>query len=151
MLLGASAKPAGATYNELNGAVSWADTLVSKGDADGSNLAPFEVVTDWKFTIANNLKRVGVIRAVDPTKPKYITPLQRDLSGELTCTFENKDQYYAAADGAFSLKFDMSAGKYFLFKNCQWDKVNSVRKPTDLVSLKLSFTAQNFSDSEGGS
>ena len=148
---GASAKPVGATYNELNGAVSWADTLVSKGDEDGSNLAPFEVVTDWKFTVANNLKRVGVIRAVDPTKPKYITPLQRDLSGELTCTFENKDQYYAAADGAFSLKFDMSAGKYFLFKNCQWDKVNSVRKPTDLVSLKLSFTAQNFSDSEGGS
>jgi hypothetical protein len=145
---GASAKPAGASYNLLSGAVSWADVAVLKGNADGSNLVPFEVTTDWKFAIANNLKRVGVIRASNPTKPKYIIPRQRDLSGELTCTFENKDQYYAAADGAFSLKFDLSAGKYFLFKNCQWSNVSSVRRPEDIVSMKLAFTAETFSDSE---
>ncbi|MCW4024932.1 MAG: phage tail tube protein [Candidatus Bathyarchaeota archaeon] len=145
---GASAKPEGATYTPLSGAVSWEDVAVLKGDADGSNLSPFEVTTDWKFTIANNLKRVGVIRASNPTKPKYIIPLHRDLSGELTCTFESKDQYYAAAAGAFSLKFDLSAGKYFLFKNCQWEKVNSVRKPDDIVSMKLAFTASSFVDSE---
>ena len=145
---GASTKPEGATYEELAGAVSWADVAVLKGDADGSNLAPFEISTDWKFTIANNLKRVGVIRAENPTKPKYLVPMQRDLYGELTCTFENKDQYYAAADGAFSLKFDLSAGKFFLFKNCQWANVSSVRRPEDLVSLKLAFTAETFTDSE---
>jgi hypothetical protein len=145
---GASAKPAGATYQLLGGAVSWADVQVFKGNADGSNLQPFEVATDWKFTIANNIKRIGVMRATNPTKPKYITPCQRDLFGELTCTFENKDQYYAAADGAFSLKFDLSAGKYFLFKDCQWDKVSSTRRPDDVADLKLSFTAQSFSDSE---
>jgi hypothetical protein len=145
---GASAKPAGATYNQLDGAVSWADVAVLKGAADGSALVPFEVTTDWKFTIANNLKRIGVMRATNATKPKYIVPLQRDLGGELTCTFENKDQYYAAADGAFSLKFDLSAGKYFLFKNCQWSNVGSIRKPDDIVSLKLGFTAESFTDSE---
>jgi hypothetical protein len=145
---GASAKPAGATYNLLSGAVSWEDVAVLKGNADGSNLTPFEVTTDWKFTIANNLKRVGVIRAANPTKPKYIIPRHRDLSGELTCTFENKDQYYAAADGSFSLKFDLSAGKYFLFKNCQWANVSSVRRPEDIVSMKLGFTAESFTDSE---
>jgi hypothetical protein len=145
---GASVKPAGASYSLLSGAVSWADVQVQKGNADGTGLQPFEVVTDWKFTIANNLKRVGVLRAQNPTKAKYIVPRQRDLYGELTCTFENKDQYYAAAEGGFSLRFDLSAGKYFLFKNCQWDKVNSIRRPDDIVSLKLGFTAQTFSDSE---
>jgi len=145
---GSAAKPEGATYDLQSGAISWADVAVLKGNADGSNLTPFEVTTDWKFTIANNLKRVGVIRASNPTKPKYIVPRQRDLSGELTCTFENKDQYYAAADGAFSLKFDLSAGKYFLFKNCQWSNVSSVRRPEDIVSMKLAFTAETFSDSE---
>lgn len=84
---GYSAKPTGATYNLLGGAVSWADVKVLKGDADGSNLQPFEVVTDWKFIIANNLKRVGVLRASNPTRAKYIEARQRDLSGELTCTF----------------------------------------------------------------
>ncbi len=145
---GASAKPAGATYDLLSGAVSWEDIAVLKGNADGSNLSPFEVTTDWKFTIANNLKRVGVIRASNPTKPKYIVPRHRDLSGELTCTFENKDQYYAAADGSFSLKFDLSAGKYFLFKNCQWANVSSVRRPEDIIAMKLGFTAESFTDSE---
>jgi hypothetical protein len=145
---GFSAKPEGATYNLLGGTISWADVKVQKGAADGSGLVDFEVVTDFKFTIANNLKRIGVLRTTNPTRPKYITPRQRDLTGELTCTFENKDQYYAAADGAFSLKFDLSAGKYFLFKNCQWEKVSSPRKPDDIISLKLGFTAQSFSDSE---
>jgi hypothetical protein len=144
----ASTKIADATYTPLSGAVSWADVAVSKGAADGSNLAAFEVVTDFKFTIANNLKRIGVLRATTPTRAKYIEPRQRDLYGELTCTFENKDQYYAAAEGAFSLKFDLSAGKYFLFKNCQWDKVSSPRRPDDIIALKLGFTAESFTDSE---
>lgn len=144
----ASETVAGATYNPLAGAVSWADVAVQKGNADGSNLAPFEVVTDFKFTIANNLKRIGVLRSTTPTRAKYIEPRQRDLYGELMCTFENKDQYYAAAEGGFSLKFDLSAGKYFLFKNCQWDKVSSPRRPDDIIALKLGFTAQSFTDSE---
>lgn len=144
----ASSKIAGATYTPLSGTVSWADVTVQKGNADGTGLTPFEVVTDFKFTIANNLKRIGVLRASNPTRAKYIEPRQRDLFGELTCTFENKDQYYAAADGAFSLKFDLSAGKYFLFKNCQWEKVSSPRRPDDIIALKLGFTAQTFTDSE---
>ena len=143
-----NAKPVDATYDLLSGAVSWADVQVLKGDADGANLTPFEFATDWKFTIANNLKRVAVIRASNPTKAKYIVPRIRDLSGELTCTFENKDQFYAAAEGTFSLKFDLSAGKYFLFKNCMWEKVNAPRRPDDIVSMKLGFVAQSFTDSE---
>ena len=123
---GYSEKPTGATYNLLSGAVSWADVKVLKGRCRRlKSSVAFDMVTDFKFTIANNLKRIGVLRATNPTKAKYIAPRQRDLSGELTCTFENKDQYYAAADGAFSLKFDLSAGKYFIFKNCQWEKVST--------------------------
>ena len=144
----ASTKVVGATYTPLSGAVSWADVAVSKGSADGTGLAAFEVVTDFKFTIANNLKRIGVLRATTPTRAKYLEPRQRDLYGELTCTFENKDQYYAAAEGGFSLKFDLSAGKYFLFKNCQWEKVSSPRRPDDIIALKLGFTAESFTDSE---
>lgn len=145
---GYSEKPTGATYNLLGGAVSWADIKIQKGNADGTGLVDFDFITDFKFTIANNLKRIGVLRTTNPTKAKYIAPRQRDLSGELTCTFENKDQYYAAADGAFSLKFDLSAGKYFIFKNCQWEKVSTPRRPDDIISMKLGFTAQTFSDSE---
>lgn len=144
----ASAKIAGANYTDIGGEVSWADITVQKGNADGSGLQPFEVVTDWKFIIANNLKRIAVQRAANPTRAKYIEPTVRDLSGELTCTFETKDQYYAAAEGAFSLEFNLSAGKYFLFKNCNWEKVSSPRSPNDIISVKLGWTAQTFSDSE---
>jgi len=144
----ASTKPAGATYNEVGGAVRWEDITVQKGNADGSNLTEFNVCTDFKFSIANNLKSIGVIRSTTPTKPKYIIPKQRDLTGELNCIFENKDQYYEAASGGFSLKFNLSAGKFVLFKDCQWENVGSVRRPEDIVSLKLAFTAQSISTSE---
>jgi hypothetical protein len=50
----------GATYLDYAGAVD--ESYVQRGNADGSGLVDVGRVSDWKFTIENNLKRVPVIR-----------------------------------------------------------------------------------------
>jgi hypothetical protein len=57
-----TAKITGATYAQDGGAVAFNESYVSKGAADGSNQVVLDTVTDWKFTVENNLKRVSVIR-----------------------------------------------------------------------------------------
>ncbi len=57
-----SAKIPGATYSQDGGAVAFNESYVSKGAADGTSQVVLDTVTDWKFSIENNLKRVPVIR-----------------------------------------------------------------------------------------
>ncbi len=57
------AKITGAEYADFEGAIPFDLANVEKGEADGSNLVDLDLVTDWKFNIANNLKRVPVLRA----------------------------------------------------------------------------------------
>jgi hypothetical protein len=61
-----AAKISGATYNEYAGAIPFNETYVSKGAGDGSLQVVLDTVTDWKWNVENNLKRVPVIR-LDPS------------------------------------------------------------------------------------
>lgn len=65
-LIPETAKIAGATYTDFGGVIPWSESYVQRGAADGSALVAIEEVTDWSFTIENNLKRVAVIRS-NPT------------------------------------------------------------------------------------
>ena len=65
-LIPETAKIAGATYVDYGGAIPWSESYVQRGAADGSALVANLEVTDWRFSIENNLKRVPVIRA-NPT------------------------------------------------------------------------------------
>lgn len=52
----------GSTYGDYAGVVPFYDSFLKIGDPDGSSLVANERMTDWKFTVENNLKPTGVIR-----------------------------------------------------------------------------------------
>lgn len=138
-----TARLAGATYNDFGGAIPFSNCYVQLGAADGTNLQTVEEVTDWQWTVANNLRRVPVIRSTNGYLLKYLQPRHRDLSGELIFEFENRTRYYeVVTDAEFSLKFGVGA-KYVLFTHCKWDNVSTPTKVEDLVSLKAQFLARS--------
>ena len=67
----ATSRISGATYADYSGAVAYYESFGKKGDADGSNLQLVDRITDWKFTVENNLKRIPVIRQTDGHLLKY--------------------------------------------------------------------------------
>ncbi len=137
-----NAKLDGATYTDFGGAIPFYDCYIKRGDADGSNLQTIEEVTDWKYTIENNLKPIPVIRNTNGFLLKYLQPRQRNLTGSLVFEFENRSRYYDIVnDSAFSLKFGIGS-KYVLFTGCKWDDVSTPTKLEDLVSLNAQFTAK---------
>jgi hypothetical protein len=140
-----TAKISGATYADYAGAVPYFESYVQQGDADGSNLTAVERVTDWKFTIENNLKRVPVIRGAEGFLLKYLPARHRNLTGELTFEFENKQEFDdVISDSEFSLKFGLGGSNSALFKYCKWENVTTPTRIEDLVSLKASLAARDL-------
>ena len=139
-----TAKISGATYTDHSGAVAFNESYVQRGAGDGSGLVDVERVTDWKFSVENNLKKVPVIRTTSGYLLKYLQQRHRNLSGELTFEFESKQEYDdVISDAEFSLKFGLGGSSSALFKYCKWEKVGSPTKIEDLVSLKAPFVARD--------
>lgn len=140
-----TAKISGATYADYAGAVPYFESYVQRGDADGSNPAAVERVTDWRFTIENNLKRVPVIRSTEGFLLKYLPARHRNLAGELTFEFESKQEFDDVInDSEFSLKFGLGGTNSALFKYCKWENVAAPTRIEDLVSLKATFVARDL-------
>jgi hypothetical protein len=140
-----TSKISGATYADYAGAVPYFESYVQQGDADGSNLATVERVTDWKFTIENNLKRVPVIRSTEGFLFKYLPARHRNLTGELTFEFESKQEFEDVVnDSELSLKFGLGGTNSALFKYCKWENVATPTRIEDLVSLKATFAARDL-------
>lgn len=140
-----TAKISGATYMDYAGAVPYFESYVQQGDANGSNLTAVERVTDWKITVENNLKRVPTIRGTEGFLLKYLPARHRNLTGELTFEFENKQEFDDVInDSEFSLKFGLGATNSALFKYCKWENVTTPTRIEDLVSLKASFAARDL-------
>ncbi|RLI01722.1 hypothetical protein DRO30_03690, partial [Candidatus Bathyarchaeota archaeon] len=141
----ATSKISGATYADHLGAIAYYESFVKKGDSDGSNLQAVERVTDWKFTVENNLKRVPVIRETDGHLLKYLVARHRNLYGELTFEFESKEEYdETIGDSEFSLQFGLGGGYTATFKYCKWENVSTPTRIEDLVSLKAVFVAKDM-------
>jgi len=139
-----TAKIAGATYGDYAGAVPYSESYIKRGAGDGSGLTDLERVTDWKFTIENNLKPVPVIRQTSGHLLKYLPARHRELSGELTFEFEDKSEFEDVInDAEFSLKFGLGGTNSALFKYCKWEEVSTPTKIEDLVSLKAKFVARD--------
>jgi len=139
-----TSKISGATYSDYAGAVTYADSFVQRGAGDGSSLTDVTRVTDWKFTIENNLKPVPVIRSTSGYLLKYLPARHRNLSGELTFEFEDKSEFEDVInDAEFSLKFGLGGTNSALFKYCKWENVTAPSKVEDLVSLKAKFVARD--------
>lgn len=137
-------KIAGATYGDYAGAVAYSESYVQRGNGDGSGLTALERVTDWRFTIENNLKPVPVIRSVDGYLLKYLSARHRNLTGELIFEFESKQEYDDVVnDSEFSFKFGLGSANNALFKYCKWESVTTPARIEDLVSLKAAFVAKD--------
>ena len=130
-------KIAGATYGDHVGAVASYESYVKKG------AATLDRVSDWKFDIVNNLKRVPVIRTTDGYLLKYLRHRHRDLTGELTFEFESKEEFEDVInDTEFNLEFGLGGSNKAVFSGCKWENVTTPGRIEDLIALKAGFVAK---------
>ncbi len=127
----------GASYVPHEGAVAWYESYVKKATTT------LERVSDFKFVIANNLKRVPVIRTTNGFLLKYLPEKHRVLSGEVTFEFESKEEFDDVInDTDFTLEFGLGSTHKAVFSNCKWENVSTPTLIEDLVALKAPFIAK---------
>jgi len=132
-----TSKISGANYSDYSGAVPYYESYVKK------DTTTLERVTDFRFLIENNLKRVPVIRTASGHLLKYLPERHRNCSGELTFDFETKDEFDDVInDTEFSLEFGLGGTNKAVFSNCKWENVSPPTRIEDLVSVKTSFVAK---------
>ena len=132
-----TAKITGATYGDHAGAVAFHESYVKK------DAATLDRVTDWKFDIINNPRRVPVIRTSSGYLAKYIPFGHRELSGEVTFEFESKAEMdEALADTEFALEFGLSGMNKAAFTGCKWDSITHTKWLEDLICAKARFVAK---------
>jgi hypothetical protein len=132
-------KLSGATYSDYGGAVPFYENYIKK------DTATLERVTDWKFTVENNLKQVPVIRSTDGYILKYLPHRHRNLTGEVVFEFESKEEFdNVVNDAEFALEFGLGGTSKAVFSNCKWENVAAPTRIEELVSLKAEFVAKTF-------
>ena len=100
-------------------------------------------VTDWKFTIENNLKQVPVIRTPNGNILKYLPHRHRDLTGEVVFEFESKEEFDDVVnDAEFTVEFGLGGSHKAVFSNCKWENIAAPTRVEELVSLKAAFIAK---------
>lgn len=128
----------GNTYNDHSGAVSYNESYIKK------DTTTLDRITDYRFLIENNLKRVPVIRTTSGHLLKYLKELHRNCSGDLTFEFESKEEFDDVInDSAFSLEFGLGGTSKAVFSGCKWENVSTPTRIEDLVSLKAPFVAKS--------
>lgn len=131
-----TSKIAGATYADYAGAIPFYESYVKKGTSF------LDRVSDWKFTIENNLKAVPVIRTTNGYLLKYLPYRHRNLTGEITFEFESKEEFdEVISDASFDLEFGLGSNKA-VFSGCKWENVAAPTRIEDLVACKASFVAK---------
>jgi hypothetical protein len=132
-----TAKLAGASYSDYTGAVPFYDSYIKK------NTTTLDRVTDWKFTVDNNLKQVPVIRNPNGNILKYLPNRHRDLTGEVVFEFENKEEFDDIInDTEFDLEFGLGGSNKAVFSGCKWENASTPTQIEELVSLKATFVAK---------
>jgi hypothetical protein len=134
-----TAKISGATYADYSGAVPFYESYVKK---DTTSL---ERVTDWKFTLENNLKQVPVIRATNGNILKYLPYRHRDLTGDVVFEFESKEEFDdVTSDTEFALEFGLGGTHKAVLSGCKWENLAAPTRIEELVSLKAAFVAKTI-------
>jgi hypothetical protein len=132
-----TAKLTGAAYAEHVGAVPFYESYIKK------DAATLERVTDWKWTIENNLKQVPVIRSPDGNVLKYLPHRHRNLTGEVVFEFESKEEFDDIVnDTEFTLEFGLGGSSKAVFGGCKWENATAPTHIEELVSLKAEFVAK---------
>ncbi len=139
-LASSTSKISGATYSDYTGVVPFYESYIKKESTT------LDRVTDWKFTVENNLKQVPVIRSSSGNIAKYLPNRHRNLTGELTFEFESKEEFDDVVnDQEFDLEFGLGGSSKAVLGDCKWDNVSAPTQIEDLVSLKAAFTSKTLS------
>jgi hypothetical protein len=134
-----TSKISGATYSEYAGAVPFYESYIKK------DTTTLDRVTDWKFTVNNNLKQIPVIRNSNGNIIKYLPNRHRELSGEVVFEFESKEEFDDVInDTEFDLEFGLGGSNKAIFSDCKWEDVVIPTRIEELVSLKANFTAKSL-------
>lgn len=134
-----TSKISGATYADYAGATPFYESYIKK------DATALERVTDWKFTIDNNLKQVPVIRNPNGSFLKYLPYRYRDLTGEVTFEFETKEEFDDIInDREFTLEFGLGGAYKAIFSGCKWENTSTPTHIEDLVNQKATFVAKTF-------
>jgi hypothetical protein len=132
-----TAKLTGAEYADHGGAVPFYESYIKK------DTTTLERVTDWKFTVENNLKQVPVIRTPNGNVLKYLPHRHRNLTGEVVFEFESKEEFDDVInDVEFSLEFGLGGSSKAVFSNCKWENAAAPTRIEELISLKAAFVAK---------
>jgi hypothetical protein len=132
-----TAKLTGAAYADHAGAVPFYESYVKKG------AVTLERVTDWKWTIKNNLRQVSVIRSSNGNILKYLPHRHRNLTGEVVFEFETKEEFEEVVnDTEFTLEFGLGGAYKAVFSGCKWENATAPTRIEELVSLKAAFVAK---------
>jgi hypothetical protein len=132
-----TAKLTGASYADQAGAAPFYESYVKK------DAVTLERVTDWKWTIENNLKQVPVIRSPNGHLLKYLPHRHRDLTGEVVFEFESKEEFDDVVnDAEFTLEFGLGGTSKAVFSGCKWENATAPTRIEELVSLKAAFVAK---------
>ncbi|MCW3994597.1 MAG: phage tail tube protein [Candidatus Bathyarchaeota archaeon] len=138
-LTAAAEKIPGATYADYAGAVPFYESYIKKGSTR------LDRVTDWKFSIDNNLKQIPVIRSPNGNVLKYLPNRHRDLTGEVVFEFESKEEFEDIInDTEFDLEFGLGSSNKAVFSGCKWENASVPTRIEDLVSLKAAFVAKTI-------
>lgn len=136
-LTASTAKLEGASYADYSGAVPFYESYIKK------DTTTLERVTDWKFSIDNNLKQVPVIRSSNGNMLKYLPNRHRDLTGEVVFEFESKEEFDDIInDSEFDLEFGLGGANKAIFSDCKWENASTPTQIEELVSLKANFVAK---------
>lgn len=138
-LTASTAKLPDATYADQTGAVPFYESYIKK------DTTTLDRVTDWKFTVENNLRQIPVIRNPNGNILKYLPNRQRNLSGEVVFEFESKEEFEDIInDTEFDLEFGLGSTNKAVFSDCKWENAAAPTHIEDLVSLKASFVAKTL-------
>lgn len=129
--IGASYETEPAT-NPLTGS----DCTISK---DAVEITRF---SDFHFEIANNLKRLPVIRSANAHLLKSLPERHEILQGSVRADFESKAELDdILGDTEFTLLFDIG-GTNFSFTSCKWKSSRLATKIEDTVAQNLEWEAR---------
>lgn len=137
-------RPSGSTYPSLPGATPkmWDDSSV----VFGTDINLHGALSDWSFTINNNLQRIPVIRSTNGDMLLYLAERARSITGELTVAYVDKTFMNAVVEMTEAdLVITIAGVGAYTLGGVAFDSGRYTSKPpAEIVPQRLPFTAKTY-------
>ncbi len=121
----------------------WNGRADRSATADGARVQ-ITNISEFTFTVRNNLERVYSIDG--STQLRALPEKGRDIEGEITTTFDDFDEFATLTGmSSVSLFFTLTSGITGSLYDCKFSRGSLPTRSTDLISIRLPFTATSGS------